>query len=253
MSDTLQLRTAIIGLIGLAAVEEEELLLAAAAGAVAGAAAGAVAEAGGPDCWAAAPIVAHNTEFRRQQVQRLDAIRLGRTPPTFAEIDHRSEDVYRGYCEQPAASVAQTCRQVTATLIDGVAGVSDDDLLDPSRHPWLQGRQLWLQIIVRGFWHPMGHIGDYYLDHAQPDRAVALQSHAVAFASYLTTPAMAAGMARYNLACVQARAELPDAAIETLAAAIALNPALLANIGRDADLAALRDTGRLDPLLASRS
>jgi len=37
-------------------------------------------------------------------------------------------------------------------LIDGMWALPDEDLLDPARHPWLNGRLLWLQIIVRGFW-----------------------------------------------------------------------------------------------------
>jgi hypothetical protein len=246
MTDITQLRTSIIGLVGLAALEEELLL----ATATAAGAAGGAAEPGGPTCWAAAPLVAHNTEFKQQQVQRLDAIRSGEVPPAFAEIDHKADEVYGRYCQLPVDSVAAAGRQVAAALIDGLADTSDSDLLDPARNPWLAGRQLWLQIIVRGFWHPMGHIGDYYRDHAQLGRAVALQSQAVAVASYLSAPAAARGMANYNLACAQAGAGLADAAIDTLCQAIELNPDLLANVSRDADLAGLRDSGQLNALLA---
>ncbi len=239
MSDNLQLRTAIIGLLGYAAVEAELLL----AGLPQPA-----AEPGSPTCWAALPLVAHNTEFKRQQVVRLDAIRRGETPPAFAEIDHRSDEVYLRYCQLPADEVVRAGREVTAALIDGLGATSDDDLLDPSRNPWLDGRQLWLQIIVRGFWHPMGHIGDYYIGHAQPGRAVALQSQVVAMASYLDAPDPACGMAHYNLACAQARADLLDAAIDSLRRADDLNPGLLAKASNDADFSVLRDSGRLDQL-----
>jgi hypothetical protein len=64
------------------------------------------------------------------------------------------------------------------------------------------------------------------------------------------------GMAHYSLACVQASPDpavnQPDTAVASLARAVELNPDLLANIGRDADLAALREAGRLDALLAGR-
>lgn len=240
MSDNLQLRAAIIGLLGCTAVEEELLLAAGPA---------AIAEQGGPACWAAVPLVAHNTEFKRQQVVRLQAIREGETPPEFTEIDHRSDDVYRGYSLQSASQVLQASRQVTAALIDGLSAICDDDLLDPSRNPWLRGRQLWLQIIVRGFWHPTGHIGEYYICHGQPARAAAAQAQAVAMASYLDAPGPARGMAHYNLACAQARSQLPGDAIDQLRLAVELNPDLVANISRDDDLAVLRDSGQLDALL----
>jgi hypothetical protein len=107
--------------------------------------------------------------------------------------------------------------------------------------------------LVRGFWHPTGHIADYYLGHGQPDRAVALQSQAVAFARYLGAPDQAAGMACYGLACAQAASGLglADAAARTLASAIGLNPDLRVNAERDRDLGSLRDGGRLAEILRS--
>jgi hypothetical protein len=236
-----QLRTAITGLVSFAAAAEELMLCIPAA----------AAEQGGPDCWAAVPLIAHNTEFKRQQVTRLEAIGRGETPPTFTEIDHRSADTYRGYSRQSAGEVLQASRAATAALIDGLGVTPDEDLLDPSRNPWLRGRQLWLQTIVRGFWHPMGHIGGYYICHGQPARAAACQAQAVAMASYLDAPDPARGMAYYNLACAQARSQPSDGALGSLRQAVELNPDLRANIGRDDDLAVLRASGQLDTLLGS--
>jgi len=248
MTSTVKLRTVIIGLLGFAAAEEEILLTAGAAGAAAGGADGGTGE--GPHRWAAVPLLAHTTEFKTQQSERIGALRAGQTPPPFGEIDHASASVYAGYAARTAQDVIGSSRATTACLIDGVRALRDEDLLDPSRHPWLNGRMLWLQVIVRGFWHPTGHIADYYLRHGQPDRAVALQSHALATARYLGAPDAARGMAAYGLACAQAQAGLADEAAEALAAAVALNPDLRANAGRDPDLTALRDSGALAQILA---
>jgi hypothetical protein len=234
-----QLRAAITGLAGHAATEEELLLATAPAG-----------QDGGPDRWAAVPLIAHHTQFKRQQVIRLAAVAAGTVPPVFGDIDHSSAEVYRRCAAQPAAAVARASREATAGLLDGLATVTDADLTDPARHPWLAGRQLWLQIIVRAFWHPMGHLGDYYLDHGQPGRAAAMQAHAVAAARYLDAPGPARGMAFYNLACAQARSDYPDAALPPLRRAIRLNRALTVNAARDRDLAVLRERGQLDELLA---
>jgi hypothetical protein len=103
--------------------------------------------------------------------------------------------------------------------------------------------------VVRGFWHPAGHIGDYYIAHGQPGRAVALHTQAVSWARYLNAPDAAQGMASYNLACAQAGAGHPDDAFAALSEAIALNSDLLANASRDPDLRPLRDHGKLDALL----
>jgi SAM-dependent methyltransferase len=240
LSDTGTLRAAITGLIGLAATEEQALLASAPP-----------AETGTPGRWAAAAVVAHNTEFRRQQLRRLEAIRASQTPPEFAEVDHASADLYRDLAARPADAAARDSWHTAGELIAATRSVAELDLLDPSRHRWLRGRQLWLQIIVRGFWHPAGHLGEYYLGHGLPDRAVALAENAVATAQYLRAPAPARGMASYNLACARAGAGLLDEAAAAVAEAVALNPDVRANAGRDKDLAAVRDSGRLAAILGA--
>jgi tetratricopeptide (TPR) repeat protein len=185
--------------------------------------------------------VAHNNQFKSQQAERIGCLLNRRVPPAYQEIDHTSEEVYRSYLAQPPEVVLAGCRQVSAELADGTWALSDDDLLDPARHSWLNGRLLWLQIVVRGFWHPTGHLGDYYLARDQAGRAVAMQAQALATARYLEAPAAAAGMAAYNLACAQARAGQLDQAARTLAEAIAANPDLRTNADRDPDLEVLRE------------
>ena len=253
MSETAHLRAVITGLLGFAASEEEVLLAAVLAGGpdeAGSAQAGNAAEAGNERSWAAVPTVAHNTEFKSQQAERVAAVLDGRTPPPFGDIDHASAAVYQGYAARPAEAVTSDSRQVTAALLDGVRTLSDPDLLDPVRHPWLNGRTLWLQVIVRGFWHPTGHVGEYYQRHGQPERAIALHKHALATARYLDAPVQACGMAAYSLACAQAQAGLADEAGQSLSEAITMNPDVRANAERDPDLAPLRAAGRLAGILA---
>jgi hypothetical protein len=228
------LRRAIAGLIGLAAAEEQRLATAADP-----------AEPGSALCWAALPVIAHNTDFRQQQVTRLRAVRAGGTPPDFAEADHGSAALYADLSARPAGAVAAAGWASAGGLLAELMQARDEDLLDPAGKPWLRGRQLWLQVIVRGFWHPAGHLGEYYACHGQVGQAVALAEHAVAAAGYLCAPAQARGMASYNLACAYAAAGRLDAAAAAVEAAVALNADLRANAARDPDLAAVRDSGLL--------
>jgi hypothetical protein len=241
MSTAAQLRAVVTGLIAFAAAEEEMLLVSAASD---------IADSGDELRWAAAPTVAHNTEFKAQQAERITAVLAGRAPPAFGEIDHRSPLVHGRYAARAAVTVVGESRQVTASLLDGVRALADDDLADPSRHPWLNGRPLWLQLVVRGFWHPTGHVADYYLRHRQENRAVALQEHMLATTRYLGAPDQVAGMAAYSLACAQAVAESTEDAARTLAEAITLNPDVRANADRDPDLESLRGSGRLTAILS---
>ena len=237
---TAELRSVMTGLLSLTCVEEQALLAAHVSG-PGHDSPGPGNGGGSPDTWAAVPLVAHNNEFKSQQAERIVALRSGRVPPAFGEVDHASPELYRRYSAQSPDEVMVGCRRVTTELIDGTWALPDEDLLDPARHPWLNGRLLWLQIIVRGFWHPTGHLGGYYLGHGQPERAVALQAHALATARYLGAPPAAVGMAGYSLACAKARSGQPGEAARTLAEAIEANPDLRAHASRDPDLATLRE------------
>jgi hypothetical protein len=241
MSTIAPLRTVVAGLIAFAAAEEEMLLAVASSD---------ITDTGNERQWAAVPTVAHNTEFKAQQIERVTAVLAGCVPPAFGEIDHGSPAVYGRYAARTAVAVAGESRQATASLLDGVGALADHDLADPSRHPWLNGRPLWLQLIVRGFWHPTGHVADYYLGHRQHARAVALQEHMLATTRYLGAPDQVAGMAAYSLACAQAASGRTEDAARTLAEAITLNPDVRANASRDPDLESLRGSGRLAVLLA---
>ena len=241
MKDLERLRGAVIGLIAFAGAEDEVLIAQSATSAE---------DEGGPQLWAAGPLIAHNAEFRRQQVLRFEAIRHGETPPAFPDIDHGSEQVYRRYCEQ-SRTVAEESRATTLALIDEVRLASDEDLIDPSRHSWLEGRHLWLQTVVRGFWHPTGHLGEFYLVHGRPELAVDLHGRAVALAMFLSAPDGARGMASYNLACAQARADMPAEALAALQQAVDYNPQLGPKALGDPDLADLKRDGRLEALVGS--
>ncbi|MGH9115444.1 MAG: hypothetical protein ACRDWW_06385 [Acidimicrobiales bacterium] len=81
------LRAVLSGLVLWAGAEEALLLQSLRAG----------VEPGHPTCWSAAATVAHNSEFRFQQVTRLQAVAEGVTPPEFPQVDHTSAEVYDRY------------------------------------------------------------------------------------------------------------------------------------------------------------
>ena len=238
MTGSAGLRGAIGGLVAFAAEEEAVLLAAAAPGAAA---------ADGPDHWAAPAAIAHNTEFKHQQVQRLQAVLSGTTPPAFGDIDHASAQVYQRYAGQPAGAVAAASRRVTDELIGALPAIPDEDLTDPRRNSWLGGRQLWLQIIVRVSGTRSG-ISASTTSRTASRSAASRCTRAVETAGRLAAPAPARGMACYGLGCAQARSGRPDDALATIRQAISLNPELRASAGRDPDLAALREARRLTTL-----
>ena len=120
MTGTDRLRAAVTGLIGMAATAEQELL-----------AEPEQAVTGSAQHWAAMPVIAHNTEFRRQQVRRLRAIRAGQAPPEFQEVDHASATLYAELAAQPADAVARDSWRVAGELAEEMRLISHADLTEP--------------------------------------------------------------------------------------------------------------------------
>jgi hypothetical protein len=195
---------------------------------------------GSPQAWTLRATVAHNTEFKAQQVIRLKASADRDTPPSFTEIDHTAADVYQRFSEPSSEEVLTMSRSTTAELLDRMWELPDADLTDPARNPWLQGRPLWLQVVVRGFWHPGGHLGGYWLTNGPAERALRLHRSGVALAEAMELPGPALGMARYALACAEARTGNSADALTELIAALAANPDLAQNAARDPDLEPVR-------------
>lgn len=107
MHDATRLRAVITGLLGFAAAEEETLLAEGAEDGGDGDGGGGDGGGGGPHRWAAVPLLAHTTEFKSQQAERIRALRSGQTPPVFGEIDHSSPSVYAEYASRPGTTWRQ--------------------------------------------------------------------------------------------------------------------------------------------------
>ncbi|MGH7642085.1 MAG: TPR end-of-group domain-containing protein [Candidatus Dormibacteria bacterium] len=196
--------------------------------------------ASGPEAWSISALVAHNSEFRSQQVTRLGAVIDRSTPPNFSEIDHTSLEVYARFSALTADQVLAGCRSTTTELVQLLWQLTDEDLTDPARNPWLRGRPLWLQVVARGFWHPSGHLGEYWLSRGLPEKAVRLHAAGVALAEAVQLPGAALGMARYSLACAKSRTGHCEEALAEIVQAINGNPDLAQNAARDPDLEPVR-------------
>jgi hypothetical protein len=229
----------VVGLVRLAQSEEEMLL----------SRLGSAGE-GSADCWAARPVVAHNTAFKDEQVVRLRAVAEGTIPPDFPPVDHRSEQYYAELQTARRGEVIWKAQATTDGLVTAVLDLATDDLEDSGRHPWLRGRSLWLQVVVRGFWHPMGHVCECYVGHGEASLAVEVADHALSTARYLSAPAAVTAMAFYNRAIARAGTGALDDAAEDVRDAIGLNADLRANAETDSDLRSLRERGLLDGVLA---
>ena len=101
--------------------------------------------------WSIKDIVAHITGWRRRTVLRFRAAldpTVDMTPDNPAELDEDDEVdqinawIYKANRDRPLADVLNDSREVFQQLVAEVSALSDEQLNDPQRFPWLEGERL---------------------------------------------------------------------------------------------------------------
>jgi hypothetical protein len=101
--------------------------------------------------WSIKDIVAHITGWRRRTVLRFRAAldpTVDMTPYWPAELDEDDEVdeinawIYKANRDRPLADVLNDSREVFQQLVAAVDTLSDEQLNDPQRFPWLEGERL---------------------------------------------------------------------------------------------------------------
>jgi hypothetical protein len=101
--------------------------------------------------WSIKDIVAHITGWRRRTVLRFRAAldpTVNMTPDWPAELDEDDEVdeinawIYKANRDRPLADVLNDSREVFQQLVAEVSALSDEQLNDPQRFPWLEGERI---------------------------------------------------------------------------------------------------------------
>ncbi|HLZ55342.1 MAG TPA: ClbS/DfsB family four-helix bundle protein [Ktedonosporobacter sp.] len=101
--------------------------------------------------WSIKDIVAHITGWRRRTVLRFRAVldpTVDMTAPWPAElnaddeVDEINDWIYKTNRDRPLADVLNDSRDVFQQLVTAIDGLSDEQLNDPQRFPWLEGERL---------------------------------------------------------------------------------------------------------------
>ena len=196
---------------------------------------------GGPDHPAAKVLLAHITEFKRQQVQKVAAAASGESPPRLEAVEPSDPVEYARLALRYWQQVEIEAARVFSALAAEVERLSDEELRDPHRFPWLNGRPLCRQVLGRGLWHPLTHLSDYDLARGEKARPARRHEMLAALVDRLAfVPVSGDGMSCYNLACAFAEAGEHDKALALVEAAIRTDPKYADYARDDPDLAPLR-------------
>jgi len=124
-----------------------------------------------PSHWSIKDVIAHLRAWQQRSIARLDAALLDREPefpkwPTAIDPDsEESPDrvnawIYETYRERPWSSVHQDWREGFLRVLELGEAISERDLLDAERYPWMRHYPLALVLL--------GTYEHHHLDHLEP-------------------------------------------------------------------------------------
>lgn len=192
---------------------------------------------GEPDAWATKDQIAHVVTWKTQLAERLDHAARGETPPAAPDYQQFNDQQFLEYRHRPWNELLVEGVEANRAIFKALDILSEEDLTDPDRYEWNEGRALWHNIAGTGYLHAMFHLSEVYQSHGQMDAAEALEKRLAETGMRLYEGDLERqGIYLYNLACFYAKNDMKDMALPRLDRALKLNPGLTEWSRQDPDL-----------------
>lgn len=185
--------------------------------------------------WAPKDHFVHLAVWQAYQAQRLEAIATGSPPNQPAENDV----VFQEHRDEPWDVVWANAMRALDDDAAAIARVSDEDLTDPNRFPWTNGRSLVSSTIGNIYLHVIEHLVQMHEERSDDASAEQVQIESVTFIRDLFGKGEEYANAVYNLGCFYAKRGRSAEAIAQVREALAVNPELTEWSKVDSDLNSL--------------
>lgn len=188
--------------------------------------------------WSAKDTLAHLVFWARHFNLQLEKAEKGEKIPAVEYFDQVNDGVLLEHMDQPLEEALQEFKEIQAELVKKYEAFSVEQLFDPQKFTWLEGRSMFDRIIGNSVWHPASHLSDFYAKRQKQDLATKIQEDLTEslkeFPSWTAT-------AEYNLACYYALNGMQMKAIACLKEAFKGRPDLIDWSKKDGDLDSLRE------------
>lgn len=188
------------------------------------------------EVWAPKDHFVHLAVWQAYQARRLEAIFTGNTPAPPADND----TVFLEHRDEPWDVVWANAMRALDDDAAAIARTSEEDLTDPNRFPWSNGRSFLSSTVSNIYLHTIEHLVQVYEERDDTAAAEQVQMESVATISGLFGKGEEYANAIYNLACIYAKRGRAADAIARVREALAVNPKLTDWSKEDADLEPLR-------------
>jgi hypothetical protein len=191
--------------------------------------------------WFAKDEIVHIAAWKGIMCERFRAFRADQTPPTFDDWDAVNEEIFTRHKDESWSETYEYFKLSYKQMVEQIQSVSEDDLLDGQRYPWLRGRSLFRRTIHNGYYHPLGHIALWYNKRGDPVRGNQLMEDATGQMLSLDDSPAWQGQSVYNLACYYALSGDKVQAMDRLGLAFSLSADLVEWSREDSDLSSIWD------------
>jgi hypothetical protein len=187
------------------------------------------------EVWAPKDHFVHLTVWQAYQARRLEAISTGNPPAQPADNDV----VFLEHRDEPWDVVWANAMQALDDDAAAIARATDEELTDPNRFPWSNGRSFVSTTIGNIYLHPIEHLVQMHEERGDDASAEQVQVESVTYIRNLFGKDEEYANAVYNLGCFYAKRGRSADAIAQVREALAVNPELTEWSKVDADLTSL--------------
>jgi hypothetical protein len=191
--------------------------------------------------WSIKDEIIHIAAWKGIMCERFRAFQADQIPPAYDDWDVVNEELFQRHRDDSWSEALDYLELTYSQLVEQIQFINEEDLMDPQRYPWLNGRSLWKHTLHNGYFHPPWHIALSYGKRGDPGlgsqlmEEVTLQMHALDDSSTWQ------GQFTYNLACFYALSGDKVKAIGRLNQAFSLNSDMVAWSLEDSDLVSIWD------------
>ncbi len=109
--------------------------------------------------WSVKDVLAHIQVWEARMISWLEDAQRGEIPQmlppgmTWDDLDQMNEETYLQNRDRPLSEVLTEFHQSFPKVLDIVKIIPEEDLIDPDRFEWREGKPLWFIVASNTFWH----------------------------------------------------------------------------------------------------
>jgi hypothetical protein len=207
--------------------------------------------AGEVDDWSPKDVMAHVAHWDSMMAADLADPENKASAQDRVDFNRTNAKTWEQYKESTWSEIETLAGRAHEDMVNNLRRLSEDDITDPERFTWLNGRPLWRAVAFTNYYHVLQHIALLYSEQGDMAYANQIQEKAAEQQTRLSVSDEWHGTVLYNLGCHYAVTGQKDMALKNIDLGLQLYPVLNKWASDDPELASLRDDPRFATLIQS--